>query len=373
MAQVRLLVYLSSHGFGHISRSLEAISFLLANNSGWSATIVSERAEDFSFTLNKNESWLRSKDRIQFRKSKTDVGIVQRDSLGMDLYATEKEIELFRSQKESWIETEYAFSQKDGYDLVWSDAAPLPFAVSSKLKIPSFFLGNFTWDFIYSHYKRPIFSQYAEEIRNEYALCDLGLILPFSCPTTSLNNKREIGLLGRKPNLSKEEARRQFGFEKDVEYYLFSFGAYGIDPERFSWRDWNPAKKRIVISGTELKGPTPNSLGVVSVPPCHYPDLITACDFVLTKPGYGILSEALLANTRILYTDRGDFPEYQFLVEALEKNFYSSFISHDDLYNFRWEEASVNAGNKRPESDPRLQTNGVADIASAIEELLSWQ
>lgn len=125
-----------------------------------------------------------------------------------------------------------------------------------------------------------------------------------------------------------------------------------------------------MISGTELKGPTPNSLGVVSVPPCHYPDLITACDFVLTKPGYGILSETLLANTRILYTDRGDFPEYPFLVEALERNFYSSFISHDDLYNFNWADASIKAGNKRPEIEPRLQKNGALDIAQAIEELL---
>ncbi|EQA46731.1 hypothetical protein LEP1GSC050_0640 [Leptospira broomii serovar Hurstbridge str. 5399] len=371
MAKVRLLVYLSSHGFGHISRSLEAISFLLANHANWSATIVSERAEDFSLTLNKNESWLRSSDRIEFRKAKTDVGIVQRDSLGMDLSATEKEIELFRSQKEMWLETEYSHSQKGAYDLIWSDAASLPFAVSSKSKIPSIFLGNFTWDFVYSHYKRPIFSRFAEEIRNEYALCELALILPFSCPTTSLKNKREIGLLGRKPKLSKEEARRQFGFEKDVEYYLFSFGAYGIDPDRFSWQDWNPARKRIVISGTELKGPAPNSLGVVSVPPCHYPDLIKACDFVLTKPGYGILSETLLANTRVLYTDRGDFPEYPFLVEALNRNFYSSFISHEDLYNFNWEEASLKAGNKRPEIEPRLQKNGAIDIDQAIEELLS--
>lgn len=190
MAKVRLLVYLSSHGFGHISRSLEAISFLLANRADWSATIASERAEDFSFTLNKNESWLRSKDRIRFRKVKTDVGIVQRDSLGMDLSATEKEIELFRSQKERWVETEYSHAQKDAYDLIWSDAASLPFIISSKSKTPSIFLGNFTWDFIYSHYKRPILSDFAEEIRKEYALCDLALILPFSCPATFLKKRQ---------------------------------------------------------------------------------------------------------------------------------------------------------------------------------------
>ncbi|TGK19356.1 glycosyl transferase [Leptospira fluminis] len=370
MAKIRILAYVGSHGFGHISRSLEAITFLLSTRPEWSATIVSERAEEFSRTLVKNPNWIASRERIVFRKAKTDVGIVQKDSLGMDLEATEAEIRNFRDSKSEWLEKEIRFVKAEKFDLLWSDASSLPFVLSSELGIRSVFLGNFTWDFIYSHYKKHTLDSFAEEIRREYSFCDLGLILPFSCPISCLPKTREIGLLGRKPGLSKEAARLQFGFEKDVLYYLFSFGAYGIEPGRFRWKDWNPAKERIVTSGTELKGPAPNSLGVVSVPPCHYPDLIAACDFVLTKPGYGILSESFLAGTPVLYTDRGDFPEYPYLVKALENSFKSSYIDHDHLYSFRWKEAREQAEAAVPIGDPRLQRSGTEEILQSIEELI---
>ncbi|TGK05185.1 glycosyl transferase [Leptospira langatensis] len=369
MSNIKISAYISGHGFGHISRSLEALSNILLLRPDWSVRIISPRGEEFARSLDDKGLWGRVKDRFSFESEKPDVGIIQRDSLGMDLEATKSEIEIFRKNKESFLDKQTKSLRAETPDLIWSDSSSLPFCLSSSLHIPSLFLGNFTWDFIYSKYEDPIFRSFSQELKEEYENCDLGLVLPLSCPITSIRNTREIGLLGRKPNLDKESARRYYGFEEGIQYYLFSFGAYGIDPTQFDWKNWDPSKKRIVVGGVEWKGE--NHLGLVSIPKCHYPDLLRACDFVLTKPGYGILSEAYFAGTPVLYTDRGDFPEYPYLVKELGSKFNSAYISHNNIYSFHWDPSSRKAIENQPKPDPRFEKNAIYDILNFIEELIS--
>jgi L-arabinokinase len=44
---------------------------------------------------------------------------------------------------------------------------------------------------------------------------------------------------------------------------------------------------------------------------------VGAADVVVSKPGYGIVSDAIAAGIPLVYTERGDFPEYQVLVREL--------------------------------------------------------
>ncbi|EMJ99179.1 MULTISPECIES: hypothetical protein [unclassified Leptospira] len=370
MKKIHISAFVSGHGFGHISRSLEAIIRILLQNPEWTATIHSPRGEEFTSSLDLSGIWGKVRPRIQFRKTRSDVGIVQKDSLGMDLDSTESEILEFKKNKESLLQSETEVIKREKPDIIWSDSSSFPFLISYDLKIPSLFLGNFTWDYIYSYYKSSIFQKYSEELKTEYALCDLGLVLPLSCPVTSIHSTKNIGLLGRKPNLTKEEARKYYGFEEGIEYYLFSFGAYGIDSSQFDWREWDPSKRRIVIGGIEWKIEAKNNLGIVTIPHCHYPDLLRASDFVLTKPGYGILSESYFAETPILYTDRGNFPEYKYLVEALQSHYRSSYISQKDLFSFRWEDASKVAISSNVIPDPRFQNDAIKEIQDSILELI---
>ena len=43
-----------------------------------------------------------------------------------------------------------------------------------------------------------------------------------------------------------------------------------------------------------------------------------AADVVVTKPGYGIIAECLANDTAIVYTSRGEFAEYDVLVDGAE-------------------------------------------------------
>jgi L-arabinokinase len=50
-----------------------------------------------------------------------------------------------------------------------------------------------------------------------------------------------------------------------------------------------------------------------------YVDLVGAVDVVFTKPGYGIVSDCIAAGTRLVYVERGDFPEYDVFVAEMPR------------------------------------------------------
>ena len=68
----------------------------------------------------------------------------------------------------------------------------------------------------------------------------------------------------------------------------------------------------------------------------RYEDLVRAVDVVVTKPGYGIISECIANDTALLYTSRGDFREYQVLVDAMPEFLRCTFIDHADLFSGHW-------------------------------------
>lgn len=314
-----LAFFVSGHGFGHISRSLEIIKELL--NQSASVHLFSSRLEFLDGFMHPN---------LKVTNLSTDVGIIQNNSIDMDLEKTKQSIILFEKNKENLKSILQSNLLEISPDLVVSDSSSLPLAVSHKLKIPCFFLGNFTWDFIYNHYssRDSFFGNYSKILESEYNLCDRGFILPFHCPTESIPFREYTGLVGRKPKRHREEVRSELGFLESKKYILLSFGAYGLDPSLFAFENKHPSIE-IVISG--LVGFETSA--VKHIHSIYYPDLLTACDAVLTKPGYGILSEAYFANTPILYTDRGDFIEYSYLVASMKKFHKSEYLSHSDLYS----------------------------------------
>jgi L-arabinokinase len=75
----------------------------------------------------------------------------------------------------------------------------------------------------------------------------------------------------------------------------------------------------------------PVPLGQLDALGLGYQDVVGAVDVVITKPGYGIVSDAIGARTRLVYTERGDFPEYAVLVREMGQYVPAVHVSNDDL------------------------------------------
>ena len=80
----------------------------------------------------------------------------------------------------------------------------------------------------------------------------------------------------------------------------------------------------------------------------RYEDLVRAADVVVTKPGYGIISEAIANDTALLYTSRGHFAEYDVLVREMPRYLRAEFIEQKDLLAGDWGAALERAARRRP-------------------------
>ena len=96
----------------------------------------------------------------------------------------------------------------------------------------------------------------------------------------------------------------------------------------------------------------------------RYEDLVGAAEAVVTKPGYGIVSECIANDTAMLYTARGHFPEYDIIVDEMPKHIRAAYISHDDLFAGKWE-SHLDKLLAQPKPKKKVETNG-ADVAAEI-------
>ena len=344
---MKIAYFVSSHGFGHISRSFEIIKEFLQNNC--TIHLYTGRLE-----------FLESYNHPNLYKTnlRTDVGIIQNNSIDMDLGKTKEALIGLEKEKEGLVKIMEDSLLSFSPDCIVSDISSLPFVVANKMKIPAYFVGNFTWDFIYNHYSIQdiYFKEYAKKVSSEYNLSTYGYVLPFHCPIDSISKTEEIGLVGRVPKRSRKDVRESLGFHNDFKYLLFSFGAYGLDPSMFKFENLNPSYK-IVISG--LVGF--ESSNVLHIHNIFYPDLLHGCDAVLTKPGYGILAESYFSNTPIIYTDRGDFIEYTYLVSAMEEYHNSAYLTNEDLYSFNLK-SSIERIEKNTQKPLKKLENGISNF-----------
>ena len=355
----RLAYYITAHGFGHAVRSLEVIGYLSKQSPKLEIFIVSVIPE-YLITENVGTSMI-------VRRRSLDVGLVQKDSIRFDLDETLTEMQFLHDRQDSLVAEEAAFLKTQNIQGIVCDIPFLPFSAAQKLGIPSIGISNFTWDWIYQAYANsdsrwlPLVSW----IRKSYQNCTLFLQLPMHGDCTVCPTIQDVPLIARRAKATREETRRILGLRPEARTYLISVVALDLNEE---------AEKQLRnISDIVFlyKRPLKLNFGVcIDDFSVAYADVVAAVDGVVTKPGYGIVSECLVNNTPIIYTDRGHFPEYDVLVQQMTKHLPTSYISPSDLYAGRWESAIKDLENQPPRIST-MPSNGAEVCASKILGLLS--
>jgi L-arabinokinase len=92
----------------------------------------------------------------------------------------------------------------------------------------------------------------------------------------------------------------------------------------------------------------------------RYEDLVAAADVVVTKPGYGIISECIANETAVLYSSRGHFVEYDVLVTEMPRYLRCAFVDQEALLQGRWRAALDDLLTCPPAPEkPRIDGAGV--------------
>ncbi len=358
-----LAVYVSGHGYGHATRTAEVLRAVRERASALKITICTS-APSFLFEGVVGPP-------LSVRGVECDVGLVQKDALTIDEPATAEAARRFLAGWDGLVAREARWLRESGARLVLGDIPPLAFAAAADAGVPSIALGNFSWDWIYSHLaaRQPALAEAAAHAAAAYARAGLLLRLPFAGDLSAFPRIEDVPLVARAPELTKQEARRRLGLDARP-VVLLSFGGVGmpgLDAAVFGRLD-----EHFFLLTQAGGGTAPNLrrlvAGDLSAAGLSYPDVVAAADVVVSKPGYGIVTDCIGARTRLVYTDRGDFPEYEVLVAQMQRYLPVAFVSSADVREGRLAQAlrEVRA-LPFPEASP---TNGAAVAADRIAAAL---
>jgi L-arabinokinase len=362
MKNRRLAYYITPHGFGHAIRSIEVIRHLLVLAPALEIVIVSTIPE---FLVDQSLG-----DSVSIRRKQLDIGLVQRDSIQFDLRATLDQLQSLHDHRDALVADEIHFLNAQEIQAVVCDIPFLPFAAASQASIPAIGMGNFTWDWIYQAYASADsrWTPLVDWIRESYHKCHLLLQLPMHGDCSVCPNIQDVPLVARRAKRKREETLEILGLRLDQKVYLISFG----------WLDLGEtAQKRLEeITDAVFLFKHPLSFhfrnGIcLDEHPLSYEDVVAAVDGVITKPGYGIVSDCLAHGIPVIYTDRGFFPEYDILVQEMAKQLSTVYLSSPDFYAGRWQ-AAIQALEKLPRVTPALPCNGAEVCAETILRYLNW-
>jgi L-arabinokinase len=228
------------------------------------------------------------------------------------------------------VDQEINFINNNQIQIIVGDIPPLCFEIARRTKIPSIAITNFTWNFIYLTYVQeyPGFLPLIAEMERFYGQATLALTLPYSCQMDVFPRREAIPWITRVSPLTKDEAREKFALPRSAVIVLLSFGGLGLD--RLLWEELRMLSGYYFVATGEAMMENGN-LRIFPDAQRSYADLVRASDVIVTKPGYGIVADAIAHQVPILYTDRGEFAEYPMLVKALHECAIAEFIPQADL------------------------------------------
>jgi L-arabinokinase len=300
-----LAAYVSGHGWGHLTRLAEVLREIRARAPALPIAVVGRVPERLVRRA--------VADPVAVRAVACDVGLAQRDALAIDEAATAQLCRAFDATWEERVSAEAAYLRASGARLVLADVPPLAFAAAGRAGVPSIGLGNFSWDWVYRHLavRQPSLEGSAARAARAYGEASLFLALPFEGDLSAFPRRERVGFVARRPRVARAEARRRLGLDARP-VALLSFGGVGLPSLRPDVLAAEAGASSLrYLSPAELPGDRLDALGL------DYPDVVAAADVVVTKPGYGIVADAIGAGTRMVYTERGDFPEYPVMVREM--------------------------------------------------------
>jgi hypothetical protein len=356
-----LYVAITNHGFGHAARTAAVVGEIQRRCPEVRA-IVTTTAPRWLIA-----SYLPGD--FVYRPYGYDVGVIQADSLQMNLPATLAAWQKIQAEAETIISQEAAFLREQGVDLVFADVPPLAVAIAHRANVPCWAATNFGWDFIYRDWGAD-FADLTRWIGDAYGGCDRLFRLPLSESLDRFPQITEAGLTGGKPCYSAAVMKEQLNFDHPQDKTaLLVFGGLGLQSipyetvDRFP--DWQfltfdrqaPARPNLRL----VADPAVDGLGYRPV------DIFPLCGLVVSKPGYTTYAEAMLADLPVATIPRSGFAESAVIQAGLQDHSWHQIIESADFFGGNWDFLN------QPMQPPRvgsLPKDGTEVVAQAIVDYL---
>jgi hypothetical protein len=321
---IAVAYYISSHGYGHGVRSCDIIRAVNNLYPPLKIHVISELPP--KFLRNRIGS-----DRNPIRPQSFDVGMVQLDSIRVDLNATLNKVETLLSRREELVSQEADYLKKMEIRLVVVDIPGIPLESAARTGIPKLAVGNFGWDWIYSGFAAQDrrWSAAVEVFREQYSRTDLLLRLPFCEEMEAFTQAEDLPLVAS-PGKTRRSAIAAFtGSDPRKKWILLSFTTLDWDEEALARVERIETCEFFTVKPLAW---VRNNIHPLDRDQVTFSDAVASVDAVISKPGFGILSDCIVNQKPLIYADRSHFLEYPILESAIRKHLKHIHIPSAQLY-----------------------------------------
>ena len=356
--------YISDYGYGHASRDIAIIRQIL--NAFTDVKIFVKTDTPFNFV---RQSLLQKN--VEVIQTKNDIGVAfKENSVIVDRVKTEKMLKEWLNSWDNYIQNEKRFCENHNINLILSDIVPQPFIVADELDVTGIAISNFTWHYIF--YNLFGDTPATERIKEAYQCADMALVLPFNEDMDFLKfkKKKEINLVSREISVDRGDMRRKCGVSDDE---LLVYVGVGISFDSSYMRGMKkidmPDVKFLVSSNAELPFGE-----VIKIPTneTETQNYIAMCDLVVSKTGYGTVSEAVRAKIPMFLLKREGFKEDELIGNKVEELDIGKFISEKSFLDGAWmnELNHLDIYTKGFNNlNGRFKNDGTTEILEVIKEM----
>jgi len=357
MSRPTLYIAITNHGFGHATRAAAVaakVKDILPEVELILATTAPQWLLDCYLPVE-----------YQYRQRAFDIGIVQADSLKMDLDTTLAKLRQIQADQTEIISTEAEFLRQQQVDLVLADIPPLATAIAHEAGIPCWMMSNFGWDFIYRAWGGE-FEPIADWIGTWFGQCDRLFRLPFHEPMAAFPLIQDVGLTGGNPRYGTENLRSRWSLTAPPDKTaLLTFGGLGLQAIPYedlaNFPDWQ------FLTFDHQAPDLPNLLKLPKND-LRPVDVMPLCGRVISKPGFSTFSEACRLDIPIVTITRDDFAEGPVLVNGMQDYAWHQVMSPEDFIQSQWE--FLHQPLNPPRTDNSIAKNGNEQIAQSIADYL---
>lgn len=319
----KIAYYITAHGYGHGARSCDILNALRIIDCQIPIIVKTDLPVEFMQS--------RLAPNIELRCGAFDIGLIQKDSIRVDLEASLEALSALYEREEVLIRQEVDFFLREEIGVVVADIPAIPLAAAQRAQLPNIATGNFGWDWIYDEFVQynPLWKTYADKIRAVYRSTDLLLRQPFAESMDAFPRQIDLPLLAKPGIARRDEIARLTRANAQAKWVLLSFTSLDLDRDALdALTQW---KAYEFFSVDPLDWPE-STVHCISRSRMSFADILASMDMIVTKPGFGIISECIANDKPIIYSDRADFREYRVLVNYIERYCRHAFIPNADLY-----------------------------------------
>lgn len=305
-----LLVDITHHGFGHVSQTSAVVNALYKLMPELQVTVRTTAPHEF----------LQRRFECEFRHlpQAHDFGMQMASAVDVKIQESAAAYREFHQDWAHKVEGAAAEMRSLRPDLLLANVPYLSLAAARRAGVRAIGMCCLNWADIYRHYCHddPASVRIHAQMMNAYQDAEAFLKVLPAMPMAELGNTVDIPPIVQKGQSRRGQIDAIFRLADGEKLVMVAMGGMEFRLPVQSWPVM-PGVRWIVPRVWQALREDMLALEDIQM---NFSDVLASCDAVITKPGYGMFTEAAYAGIPVLYVTRRDWPEEPYLVQWLQQH-----------------------------------------------------